>query len=129
MNDKQMQKLRLKLSNNLCDELTTHILKTTLDNYKELQKSNPSIPSMSSKMYRCTIMSDLYDTFIYMMDNMNISTIQYLLDNYKDKLLYALYEYYLKLDYARGNFEDLFDMINEWIDKNINVDVESEDEW
>ena len=115
----QVQKLRLELSNNLYDELTTHILKTTLDNYKELQKSKPGIAYMSSQMYKCTIMNDLYDVFIYMMDDLDLSTIKNLFDNYKDKLLYTLYRHYLKLDYTSNNFYDLIDMINAWIDKNI----------
>lgn len=123
MENNQLQKLRLKLSNNLYDELTTHVLKTTLDNYRELQKSKPSVSAMSSQMYKCTIMNDLYDVFIYMMDDLDLSTIKNLFDNYKDKLLYTLYEYYLKLDYTSNNFYDLIDMINAWIDKNI----ESED--
>lgn len=123
MENNQLQKLRLKLSNNLYDELTTHVLKTTLDNYRELQKSKPSVSAMSSQMYKCTIMNDLYDVFIYMMDDLDLSTIKNLFDNYKDKLLYTLYQYYLKLDYTSNNFYDLIDMINAWIDKNI----ESED--
>lgn len=121
----QMQKLKLRLSNNLYNELTTHVLKTTLDNYKELQKSNPSISCMSGSMYRCTIMNDLYDVLIYMLDDMDIAIIKSLYNNYKDKLLYTLYQHYLKLDYASNNFDDLADMINEWIDKNITI-VESE---
>lgn len=125
MEKNQLQKLRLKLSNNLYDELTTHVLKTTLDNYRELQKSKPSVSAMSSQMYKCTIMNDLYDVLIYMLCDLNNTTIKSLFDNYKDKLLYTLYQYYLKLDYASTDFDDLFDMINAWIDKNITI-VESE---
>ena len=119
MEENQVQKLRLKLSNNLYDELTTHVLKTTLDNYKELQKSKPSVSAMSSQMYKCTIMNDLYDVLIYMLCDLDLITIKNLLDNYKDKLLYTLYQHYLKLDYTSNNFDDLVDLINMWIDKNI----------
>lgn len=119
MENNQLQKLRLKLSNNLCDELTTHVLKTTLDNYKELQKSKPSVSAISGAMYKCTIMNDLYDVLIYMLCDLDLGTIKNLLDNYKDKLLYTLYQHYLKLDYTSNNFDDLVDLINMWIDKNI----------
>ena len=119
MEDKQ----KLNLRDNLYNELETTIVKTTLDNYTELNKpeSSPSdiISNISANMYKCTGMNELYDTLIYMIDDMESSRVEFLLDNYKNKLLDALYGVYLKHDYARSDFDSLVDLINEWIDKNV----------
>ena len=114
---------KLNLSNNLYNELEATIVKTTLDNYTELNKPESSassiISNMSANMYKCTGMNELYDTLIYMIDDMESSTIEFLLDNYKNKLLSVLYEVYLKHDYARSDFDSLVYLINEWIDKQV----------
>ena len=116
---------KLNLRDNLYNELEATIIKTTLDNYNELNKpaSSPTsiISNISANMYKCTGMNELYDTLIYMIDDMESSTIEFLLDNYKNKLLSTLYQVYLKHDYARSDFDSLVDLINNWIDKNVQV--------
>lgn len=121
MEDKQ----KLNLRDNLYNELETTIVKTTLDNYNELNKpeASPSsiISNISANMYKCTGMNELYDTLIYMIDNMEVAKVEFLLNNYKNKLLSVLYQVYLKHDYARSDFDSLVDLINEWIDKNVTI--------
>lgn len=115
---------KLNLSMGLYDELEATIVKTTLDNYTELNKPSAEssiISNIVANMDKCTAMNDLYDTLIYMMDDMESSTIEFLLDNYKNKLLSVLYEVYLKHDYARSDFDSLVGLINEWIDKNVTM--------
>lgn len=124
MDDKQKLNLSNNLSNNLYNELEATIVKTTLDNYTELNKPSKEssiISNISANMYKCTGMNDLYDALVYMIDDMESSTIEFLLDNYKNKLLSVLYQVYLKHDYARSDFDSLVDLINEWIDKNVTI--------
>ena len=121
MEDKQ----KLNLSMGLYNELETTIIKTTLDNYTELNKPESSassiISNISANMYKCTGMNELYDALVYMMDDMESSVVEFLLDNYKNKLLSVLYQVYLKHDYARSDFDSLVDLINNWIDKNVTI--------
>lgn len=120
MEDKQ----KLNLSMGLYNELEATIVKTTLDNYNELNKPSREtsiISNISANMYKCTGMNDLYDTLLYMIDDMEVAKVEFLLDNYKNKLLSVLYQVYLKHDYARSDFDSLVGLINEWIDKNVTM--------